>query len=70
MTILRRNGQYTAVSTDKGQRKEESPIMAVVEMDHMEADGGMDEVEERGHAVTEWRDWANRPTFEAGLTEC
>ena len=40
-------------STDKGQRKEESPIMAVVEMDHMEADGGMDEVEERGHAVTE-----------------
>ena len=57
-------------STDKGQRKEESPIMAVVEMDHMEADGGMDEVEERGHAVTEWRDWANRPTFEAGLTEC
>ena len=37
-----------------GQRtKEESPIMAVVEMDHMEADGGMDEVEERGHAVTE-----------------
>ena len=43
-------------STDKGQRKEESPIIAVVEMDHMEADGGMDEVEERGHAVTE-----NRP---------
>lgn len=40
-------------STDKGQRKEESPIIAVVEMDHMEADGGMDEVEERGHAVTE-----------------
>ena len=43
-------------STDKGQRKEGSPIMAVVEMDHMEANGGMDEVEERGHAVTE-----NRP---------
>ena len=40
-------------STDKGQRKEESPIMAVVEMDHIEADGGMDEVEERGHVVTE-----------------
>ena len=33
-------------STDKGQRKEESPIMAMVEMDHMEAIGGMDEVEE------------------------
>ena len=27
--------------------------MAVVEMDHMEANGGMDEVEERGHAATE-----------------
>lgn len=31
-------------SRDKGQRKEENSIMAVVEMEHMEADGGMDEV--------------------------
>lgn len=49
-------------SRDKGQRKEENSIMAVVEMEHMEADGGMDEVEERGHAVTQ-----NRPENQGRL---